>query len=31
MKVGTIRNYLKAVGGGLALEYVAGDRRVQVA
>lgn len=30
-KVGTIRSYLEAVGGGLALEYVIGDQRVQVA
>lgn len=30
-KVGTIRSYLEAVGGGLALEYVVGDQRVQVA
>lgn len=30
-KVGTIRNYLEAVGGELALEYVIGDQRVQVA
>lgn len=30
-KVGTIRNYLEAVGGGLVLEYVIGDQRVQVA
>lgn len=30
-KVGTIRSYLEAVGGGLALEYVAGDQRMQVA
>lgn len=30
-KVGTIRGYLEAVGGGLALEYVTGDSRVQVA
>ena len=30
-KVGTIRNYLQAVGGSLALEYVVGDQRVQVA
>ncbi|NLE96531.1 MAG: helix-turn-helix domain-containing protein [Propionibacterium sp.] len=30
-KVGTIRNYLKAVGGELALEYVLGDQRIQVA
>lgn len=30
-KVGTIRNYLEAVGGKLALEYVLGDERIQVA
>lgn len=30
-KVGTIRRYLEAVGGGLAIEYVSGDERVQVA
>ena len=30
-KVGTIRGYLGAVGGELALEYVTGDARVQVA
>lgn len=30
-KVGTIRGYLEAVGGGLSLEYVTGDSRVQVA
>ncbi len=30
-KVGTIRRYLEAVGGDPALEYVAGDQRVQVA
>lgn len=30
-EVGTIRGYLEAVGGGLSLEYVAGDSRVQVA
>lgn len=30
-KVGTIRGYLEAVGGGLTLEYVNGDDRVQVA
>ena len=30
-KVGTIRNYLEAVGGGLAIEYVLGDQRIQVA
>lgn len=30
-KIGTIRKYLEAVGGGLAIEYVLGDQRVQVA
>lgn len=30
-KVGTIRRYLEAVGGELAVEYVAGDQRLQVA
>lgn len=30
-KVGTIRSYLEAVGGELALEYVMGDQRMQVA
>lgn len=30
-KVGTIRGYLEAVGGGLALEYLTGDSRVQIA
>ncbi|WP_334120982.1 helix-turn-helix transcriptional regulator [Glutamicibacter sp.] len=30
-KIGTIRSYLEAVGGGLAIEYVMGDQRVQVA
>ncbi|WP_347030671.1 helix-turn-helix domain-containing protein [Brevibacterium paucivorans] len=30
-KVGTIRNYLEAVGGKLTLEYVMGDQRMQVA
>lgn len=30
-KVGTIRGYLEAVGGSMALEYVMGDQRVQVA
>lgn len=30
-KVGTIRSYLEAVGGGLAIEYVLGDQRVRVA
>ncbi|MBM6622164.1 helix-turn-helix transcriptional regulator [Micrococcaceae bacterium RIT802] len=31
VKIGTIRNYLEAVGGSLSVEYVMGDRRVQVA
>lgn len=30
-KVGTIRSYLEAVGGELALDYVVGDQRIQVA
>lgn len=30
-KISTIRNYLEAVGGGLAIEFVIGDQRVQVA
>ena len=30
-KVGTIRSYLEAIGGGLAIEYVLGDQRIQVA
>ena len=30
-KVGTIRGYLEAAGGELALEFVSGDARVQVA
>lgn len=30
-KIGTIRSYLEAVGGGLSIEYVLGDQRVQVA
>lgn len=30
-KIGTIRSYLRAIGGDLALEYVAGDQRIQVA
>lgn len=30
-KVGTIRRYLEAVGGGLSLEYVMGSTRLQVA
>lgn len=29
-KIGTIRRYLEAVGGSLAIEYVMGDDRVQV-
>lgn len=29
-KVGAIRGHLEAVGGGLSLEYVTGDSRVQV-
>lgn len=29
-KVGTIRSYLEAVGGELALDYVMGEQRVQV-
>jgi len=29
-KVSTIRSYLEAVGGGLAIEYVVGDQRVRV-
>lgn len=29
-RIGTIRRYLEAVGGGLAVEYVMGDERVQV-
>lgn len=29
-KIGTIRNYLRAVGGDMAIEYVLGDQRVQV-
>lgn len=29
-KIGTIRNYLQAVGGDLAIEYVIGDDRIQV-
>jgi hypothetical protein len=29
--VGTIRKYLNAVGGELAIEYVVGDQRTQVA
>lgn len=30
-KVSTIRGYLEAVGGAMAIEYVVGDQRVQVA
>ena len=30
-KIGTIRSYLEAVGGGLAIEFVVGDQRIQVA
>lgn len=30
-KAGTIRGYLEAVGGELALEFIVGDTRVQVA
>lgn len=30
-KVGTIRGYLEAVGGELALEFIVGDTRIQVA
>jgi transcriptional regulator with XRE-family HTH domain len=30
-KIGTIRRYLEAVGGDLAVEYVTDDKRVQVA
>lgn len=30
-KVGTIRSYLEAVGAELALEYLMGDQRMQVA
>lgn len=30
-KVGTIRSYLAAVGGDMAIEYVLGDQRIQVA
>ncbi|WP_425953351.1 helix-turn-helix domain-containing protein [Xylanimonas sp. McL0601] len=30
-KIGTIRSYLEAAGGGLAIEFVVGDERVQVA
>ncbi|NLA64890.1 MAG: helix-turn-helix transcriptional regulator [Leucobacter sp.] len=30
-KIGTIRRYLEAVGGGLAIEYVLNDERIRVA
>lgn len=30
-KVSTVRGYLEAIGGSLAIEYVSGDKRVQVA
>lgn len=30
-KIGTIRSYVEAVGGGLAVDYVVGDARIQVA
>lgn len=30
-KISTIRGYLEAVGGGLAVEYIVGDQRIQVA
>jgi DNA-binding XRE family transcriptional regulator len=30
-RIGTVRRYFEAVGGDLAVEYVAGDERVQVA
>lgn len=30
-RIGTIRKYLNAVGGELAIEYVVGDQRTQVA
>ena len=30
-RIGTIRKYLEAVGGDLVVEYVSGDRRLQVA
>lgn len=30
-RIGTVRRYLEAVGGELAIEYVMGDHRVQVA
>ena len=30
-KIGTIRSYLEAVGGNLAIEFITGDIRIQVA
>lgn len=30
-KIGTVRRYLEAVGGGLVVDFVVGDARVQVA
>lgn len=30
-KVGTIRSHQEATGGGIAIEYVIGDRHVQMA
>lgn len=30
-RIGTVRRYLEAVGGDMAIEYVVGDDRVQVA
>lgn len=30
-RIGTVRRYLKAVGGELSIEYVTGDARVHVA
>jgi transcriptional regulator with XRE-family HTH domain len=31
VRVGTIRRYIEALGGELALEYIAGDQRLRVA
>lgn len=30
-RIGTVRRYLEAVGGGLSIDYVVGDKRIQVA
>ncbi len=30
-RIGTTRSHLKAIGGGLAIEYVIGDQRIPVA